>query len=182
MTQSYSQQIQRKLAQMFELVELHLIESGSSQKAYYDSKSASQPPFSQGSHVWLSVPTAGKLDPKWECGWTVTQQIAEQPTVQIKHTDGRVKTVHINRLRLHIIRSGPHTITPVSHDNQAPTATPDWQPPFFEHVIDDGSHEPVEDNTQDNTPRPVRSRRPPDRFAPYITSSLGTSSSWRGVM
>lgn len=156
-TQSYSQQIQRKLAQMFELVELHLIESGSSQKAYYDSKSASRPPFSQGSHVWLSVPTAGKLDPKWECGWTVTQQIAEQPTVQIKHTDGRVKTVHINRLRLHIIRSDPHTITPVSHDNQAPTATPDWQPPFFEHVIDDGSHEPVEDNTQDNTPRPVRS-------------------------
>ena len=26
-------------------------------------------------------------------------------TVQIKHTDGRVKTVHINRLRLHIFQS-----------------------------------------------------------------------------
>ena len=84
-TQSYSQQIQRKLAQMFELVELHLIESGSSEKAYYDSKSASRLPFLRGSHVWLSVPSAGKLDPKWECGWTATQQIAEQPTVQIKH-------------------------------------------------------------------------------------------------
>ena len=112
-------------------------------------------PFFRGSHVWLFVPTAGKLDPKWECGWTVTQQIVEQPTVQIKHTDGRVRTVHIHRLRLHIIQSDPHTITPVSHDNQAPTATPDWQPPFFEHVIDDRIHEPVEDNTQDNTPQPV---------------------------
>ena len=45
--------------------------SSDTQKKYYDKQSSSRK-FGVSDHVWLSVPVAGKLDPKWEGGWKVT--------------------------------------------------------------------------------------------------------------
>ena len=52
-----------------------------------------------------SVPTAGKLDPKWEGGWTVTK--VESPvTIQIQKAN-KTRVVHVNRLQ--------HRIQPAAH-------------------------------------------------------------------
>ena len=60
--------VQSHLAKMYELVELNLTEAASDQKWFYDIGAKLRPSFAQDSHVWLSIPTAGKLDPKWERG------------------------------------------------------------------------------------------------------------------
>ena len=47
--------------------------------------------------MWLSIPTAGKLDPRWEGKWKV--KIMRSP-VTMEITDGkRTKVVHVNRLQ-----------------------------------------------------------------------------------
>ena len=53
--------------------------------------------FHQGDLVWLSIPTAGKLDAHWEGKWTV---ISPKSPVTVEITDGaRTRVVHVNRLR-----------------------------------------------------------------------------------
>ena len=97
-TQSYADHIQSHLAKMYELVELNLTEATSDQKWFYDRGAKLRPSLARDSHVWLLIPTAGKLDPKWESGWTVVQHFPDQLTVQIKHREGQLQTVHLNRL------------------------------------------------------------------------------------
>ena len=49
----------------------------------------------------LAVPTAGKLDPRWEGEWVV--KTIKSP-VNVEITDGkRTKVVHTNRLQHHYI-------------------------------------------------------------------------------
>ena len=49
------------------------------------------------SRVNLSVPTRGKLDPKWEGGWLVK---SVKGLVNVEISDGkRTKFVHVNRLQ-----------------------------------------------------------------------------------
>ena len=79
-------------------------------------------------------------------------------------------TVHINRLRLHTLRSVPKGMP-----RHSPTY---WQPPSFEHSVCESEDElsnnyPLE---EPSTSRPTRTRRVPDRYAPYVTLSLETSS------
>jgi len=52
--------------------------------------------FSPGDSVWLSIPTARKLDPKWVGEWVV-QSIKSPVTVEVC-SGRRAKIVHINRL------------------------------------------------------------------------------------
>ena len=67
------------------------------QKVDYDRHSAEQP-FKPGDLVWLSVPTAGKLNLQWEGNWTV-RRVKSPVTVEI--SDGeRTKVVHTNRLHI----------------------------------------------------------------------------------
>ena len=169
-TYVYSKQLQRQLSQMYELVELHLIDAASTQKKTYDTRAHTRSPFQVGNHVWLSKPTAGKLCSRWESGWTVLEHNSGQPTVIIAHSDGRKKTVHINRLRLHTLRPVPKGMP-----RHSPTY---WQPPSFEHSVCESEDElsnnyPLE---EPSTSRPTRTRRVPDRYAPYVTLSLETSS------
>ena len=55
-----------------------------------------------GDSVWLAVPTAGKLDPRWEGEWVV--KTIKSP-VNVEITDGKhtkvvhTKVVHTNRLQ-----------------------------------------------------------------------------------
>jgi len=47
-----------------------MAEKASAQKTLYDIHSTKYS-FKAGDLVWLSQPTAGKLDPRWDGSWTV---------------------------------------------------------------------------------------------------------------
>eukprot|EP00731_Ephydatia_muelleri_P020479 Em0013g206a len=57
---SYQAVLQAKMAELQDLVEAHVAESAHRQKVNYDILKKA---FKAGDRVWLSVPTAGKLDP-----------------------------------------------------------------------------------------------------------------------
>ena len=74
----------------------HLQHAAQHQKTEYNKHSKLRT-FQVGQPVWLSVPMAGKLDPRWEGKWKVSQ-VKSPVTVEI--SDGcRVEVVHINRLQ-----------------------------------------------------------------------------------
>ena len=60
---SYQTVLQAKMAELQDLVEAHITESAHRQKVDYDRHSEERQ-FKAGDLVWLSVPTAGKLDPQ----------------------------------------------------------------------------------------------------------------------
>ena len=47
-----------------------MVDAARHQKQEYD-KHMGIRTFKAGDLVWLSIPTAGKLDPRWEGGWKV---------------------------------------------------------------------------------------------------------------
>ena len=105
------------------------------QKHHYDGHSSSRT-FVVNDHVWLSVPTAGKLDPRWEGGWII--QAVKSPITYTIHDGKRTQTVHINRLRPRLQATATSDETATSlHQN-------DWVPPSVEHhfINDDDSPEP----------------------------------------
>lgn len=50
-----------------------------------------------GDLVWLPIPTAGKLNTRWEGGWTV-ESVQGLTTYTISNSS-RIRTVHINHLQ-----------------------------------------------------------------------------------
>ena len=88
------------------------------QKRAYD-KSSTQWSFKVRDPVWLSKPTAGKLDLKWEGDWTVVE--VKGPGVNVKISDGKgTRIIHVNRLQHCILpsssTSSPQTFSwPVPH-------------------------------------------------------------------
>ena len=93
---SYQHYLRAKLADLQDLVESNLVKAGDQQKIYYDKRSK-VPSFAVNDKVWLSVLTAGKLQPRWEGGWKVT---SVKTPVTIKISDGtKNKVVHSNRLQ-----------------------------------------------------------------------------------
>ena len=78
-----------------DFVEAHNIQASNQQKQYFDKLTLART-FSVGDPVWLSIPTAGKLDPKWEAEWII-QSVVSRTTYTI-HDGLRTKTVHIDRL------------------------------------------------------------------------------------
>jgi len=150
-SQSYPAQIQSRLTELQDFVHTQLTQAAHSQKFYYD-KHTKQPTFVAGDPVWLSIPTAGKLDPKWEGEWAITSM---KSPVTAEICDGkRNRIVHTNRLR-HRFVPGPETTvsSDIEHVNNE-----DWAPPSVDHVI----LPPVD---QTVIPRyPQRDRRPPDWY------------------
>ena len=106
---------------MAQLSETYLAKVAHTQKTAYD-QHTQQRHFKIGNPVWLSSPTVGKLDLKWQGGWKI-QSVQGPATYTI--TDGTTtKTVHVNQLRLQILA------TP-SHSNTANEAN--WEAPSIEH-------------------------------------------------
>ena len=88
--------LQSKLAKLRDLVETHNAEAASRQKSHYD-KTSIERHFIADDRVWLSIPTAGKLDPCWDGRWHINS-VKSSLTVEI--TDGKkTKIVHVNRVR-----------------------------------------------------------------------------------
>ena len=73
----------------------HTTEAAHKQKLCYD-QHASPYSFKAGNVVWLTLPTAGKLDPKWEEDCKV--QTVKGPTTYTISDGKQVETVHVNRL------------------------------------------------------------------------------------
>ena len=144
---SYQFQLRSRLAEFQDLVEEHLTQAAHRQKIQYD-RTTKPRCFQVGDGVWLSCPTAGKLDPRWEGRWKITA--TKGTTTYVIHDGQRTKSVHVNRLRKRI---QPDPFTPQSQDS---TPSP-WQPPTVHHdeVL-------VEDTQTIRYPR--RTRGPPDRL------------------
>ena len=65
---SYQHYLRSKLAQLTDFVEAHMTEVAHKQKLCYDQRAIPRS-FKIGDAVWLTSPTAGKLDPKWKGDW-----------------------------------------------------------------------------------------------------------------
>ena len=124
---SYEHILTVRLAEMRDLVECHITQEAQRQKAFYDSTTKSRT-FNVGDAVWLHVPTAGKLDVRWEGGWTV-KEVLSQVNVAVEHTTtARTRVVHVNRLQQHIVR-GEVEAHGEDHDQHGvPVA--DWEAPL----------------------------------------------------
>ena len=111
-----------KFAQLQDFVHANLVEAGLHQKTGYDSHSLSWH-FNVGDNVLLSIPTAGKLDPRWEGKWRI-KRIKSPVNVEI--TDGsRVRVVHINCIQ-HRLRPDDTEVSPHNKETGVPSS---WNPP-----------------------------------------------------
>ena len=147
---SYQHHLQDKLSQLMDFIEVHNTQASSQQKQYFDQHTLARS-FLVGDPVWLSIPTAGKLDPRWEGEWIIQEVVS--PTTYTTHDGYRTRTVHIDRLRqrLQVVTTSlPHTSFPLK----------DWTPPSIEH------HFVTEDHNLPASRYPTRDRRPPDRYRP----------------
>ena len=153
--QSYPAQIQAKLAELQDFVHTNISRAACSQKFHYDQRTK-QPTFAAGNPVWLSVPTAGKLDARWEGEWVI-KSMKSPITAEI--CDGRrTRVVHTNRLQ-HRYIPGQHDTAELDDTNKRLEPT-DWAPPSVDHIV----LSPTEPTV---TPRyPQRDRRPPDYYRP----------------
>ena len=145
---SYQADVRKRLAEFYDLVETHHTQAAEHQMSNYDRHTQSRK-FAEDDLVWLSCPTAKKLDARREGGWKITKAInMSTNTFEIKSTKG-TKVVHGNRLRH---RLQPDTSGPQLEEvDQLP-----WQPPSI-------WHETITDEPQASR-YPQRERRPPDRL------------------
>ena len=106
---SYSAYLLTKLAKLQDLVANNTDVAAQQQKSHYNKSSVTRT-FSVSDPIWLSIPTARKLQPRWEGKWTV-QEI--RGPVNLKITDGkRTKVVHINRVH--------HRVQPQQYTEEVP--------------------------------------------------------------
>ena len=102
--------------------------------------------------IWLSIPTAGKLDPRWEGEWIIQSIVS--PTTYTIHNGSRTRTVHIDWLTRRL-QDGTSTIP-----SPLPLPQEDWARPSVEHHF-------VTDNHESPAPcYPTRDRRQPDHYRP----------------
>ena len=118
----YQAFLQSTFAQLHDFVETSLTAAAESQERYYNS-GAKERSFQSGDLVWLSEPTAKKLDPHWKGGWRVTE-MKSPVTVEITN-DQQTRLFHINRLRRRIQLSWQSVVQQNS--------TTEWTAPQIDH-------------------------------------------------
>ena len=102
---SYSACLRTKLAKLQDFVANNTTAAAQQQKNNYN-KNSSPRAFSVGDPIWLLIPTARKLQPRWEGNWIIKDIIGP---VNLKISDGkRTKVVHTNQVQRHI---QPHQFT-----------------------------------------------------------------------
>ena len=96
---TYHFQLRSTLARLQNFVEMHITKAAHHQKTQYDHH-VHEHSFKVGDSVWLSIPTAGKLKPRWQGGWEI-KSIRGPNSYEIG--DGTVlRTMHVNRLQRRI--------------------------------------------------------------------------------
>ncbi|KAL5491894.1 hypothetical protein EMCRGX_G017263 [Ephydatia muelleri] len=134
------------------------------QEAYDKTYKARGRKFKIGEAVWLSIPTAGKLQSRCEGMWIVK---AIKSEVNLEISDGvRTKVVHVNRIR--------HRLQPQPGDDASPADDSkghnSWVPPQIDHFIDEIG---VPDNPSQERRYPQRTRNLPERYGPYLCHACG---------
>ena len=151
---TYQFHLHAKLAQLKDFVESKLVSSAAEQKMFHDQRACVRL-FQVDDNVWLSLPRAGKLDPKWQGDWKV---VSVKSFVNVEISNGtQRKVVHINRLQ-HCVQPTNTTKDSICTDDET------WSPPQTEHFIESVLPQPRRN--------PPRNRRSPDY---YIGHSLKTS-------
>ena len=154
---SYGRQLQEKLAKLQDMVEANLVQAAQYQKQGYD-RSTHTRTFAVNDPVWLLIPRQGKLDSKWQGGWTV-KEIKSPVNINIVNDNGHCKVVHINRFQ-HRVQPPVPSNTPTSSTDVTLT----WNPPQTEHILI--PCDPTSPANSEASARryPLRSRHPPDRL------------------
>ena len=88
---SYPEQLHCKLSKLYDFVETNIIDTTRHQQQSYNCH-VQQRSFKLGDTVWLDIPTAGKLDPKWQGRWMVKD--IQGPTTYVITSD---RAVHIRK-------------------------------------------------------------------------------------
>ena len=121
---SYQLHLNRKLAEIREFVEGQLIDAQKNQKKYYDRHADYElmnSRFAVGENVWLVNSSVrgvvNKLTDRWEGGWKVVE-VKSIVTVVIRHMDGRIRVVHVNRLQPHITRDQEYSTNQLQNCNR----------------------------------------------------------------
>ena len=96
---SYQSQLHAKLAKLHDFVKTNHAEAAHLQRSS-DVHRTQARLFSVGDPVWLSIPTAGKLDPHWEGKWKI--HAIPGPVTYVIYDGTRYRAVHVNRLRRRI--------------------------------------------------------------------------------
>ena len=150
---SYPAHLQARLAELQNFVHTNLTQAAHLQRSNYDNHTM-ESTFILGDPVCLSIPTMGKLDPRWEGEWMI-ESVKGSVTIEI--CDGkRTKVVHSNRLQHHYI-PGQRDTTKL---NNTTNEINHLKSPSVEHVI----LPPFEQNVSNRYPQ--RQRRPPDCYRP----------------
>ena len=165
---SYPAHIRHRLAELQDFVHANLSQAASRQKTYYDHHTR-VPSFTAGDSVWLSIPTAGKLEPRWEGEWVVK---SVKSPVNVEISDGRqTRVVHTNRLHHRYIPGAQDLAAQGSTVKDDGVTASDWAPPTVDHFILPPTH-----SSTTSRRYPERQRRPPDRYQSEAKLCLGGTS------
>ena len=114
----YSCQLQRKLMDLWEIVEANMTESAERQKRNYPGQNLATPTV--GQRVLLDDPARGKLDPHWTGPWEVIS-VKGPLTLELQMGSAK-RIVHINRVR-----------PLLTGDVDKSSSCGRWSPPLFTH-------------------------------------------------
>ena len=158
--ESYSAHLSAKLAELRDFVDTNLAAAAEHQKSSYDRNSTTRS-FKIGDLVWLSIPTAKKLDPRWEGEWRVKSVKA---LLSVEITDGRrTQVVHVNRLH-HRHQPTWSEATGSDSPRTSEGLHTEWNPPWVEHLQAEADIPREAPEPQAVRRCPQRERRAPDRY------------------
>jgi len=83
--------------------------------------------FTIGDHVWLSDPTAGKLDPQWKENWTIKS--IESPA-KVELTDGRQSRV----VQINCVQRAPQELQNIDMSSNPQNTSTKWDQPLIDHM------------------------------------------------
>ena len=144
-----------KLAELRDLVKSRFFHAAWYQKTNYDQQSCCRT-FRTSDLVWLSRPTAGKLDPEWEGNWNVK---AVKSPCNVEITRWAVNQRYMS-IAFDIGCSQQQTQLP----QLLTLDTTHTNPPQVDHVLLPSPSFPPQP-TQSTRRYPQRERQPPDRFS-----------------
>ncbi|KFD62319.1 hypothetical protein M514_25442 [Trichuris suis] len=94
----YYNVLKRRMTQNIQEARRRLQEAAIRQKAYLDATARNSEPLSPGTPVFVKRELGHKLQPKWQSGWVVVQQL-DSSTVRVKHRDGTEKVLNLIKVK-----------------------------------------------------------------------------------
>ena len=176
---AHHQSLSETMAEFREIVDAHIAQSA--EEAQRNRQIQLPPEYNPGDPVWLwDNNPRHKLAPRWLGGWKVDVMLGPV-TVRIMNDAGHRKVVHIDKLKVRVLREPEHDhgqapttfvelepSTPAQRTPEVTEARPQQPepadgPPLLETDL---SHNVTEETQQ--LRRSTREHRPPTRLADYV--------------